>query len=355
MSASTRKAVLFAILAGALGLVIVDYSREEHPTRFANRPASDVPPVDGKVDGSSQPGAAKGMNVLALPERPLLGELRSELFSSHSWQPPAPKISAAPAAPVAPSAPPMPYRYAGKLVQGGEYSVLLSKGDAVFPIREGDTLEGAYRVEAIGETQVTLVYLPLGRKENIPVVSSLPAMGAVSGASPAAAQGTSQAVPAIAAAHRSTPSAGGAFPGATHKTETGPARLLWEGPQQVKLGASFDVALRVTSIQPLHAAPMQLRFDSAFLEFVAAKPGKFFGSVGRNFIYRANPDGSIFVGATNRNPATAADAELLILTFKSVKPAPAAQLSVASLNLQGTAGRPIAFGRLVAFKTVISP
>jgi len=65
--------------------------------------------------------------------------------------------------------------------------------------------------------------------------------------------------------------------------------------------------------------------------------------------------GPIFVGATNRNPAIATDAEFLVLTFKPLKAAPAAELSIASLNLQGPAGRVIAFDPLVAFKTAISP
>jgi len=67
----------------------------------------------------------------------------------------------------------MPYRYAGKLVQGRQQSVLLANGDRVFPINEGETLDGAYRVESIGETQVTLMYLPLAHEERIPVSSSL--------------------------------------------------------------------------------------------------------------------------------------------------------------------------------------
>jgi len=45
---------------------------------------------------------------------------------------------------------------------------------------------------------------------------------------------------------------------------------------------------------------VQLRFDPAYLEFVAAKPGKFLGGMGRDFTYRANPDGSIFVGDRSR-------------------------------------------------------
>ncbi len=91
----------------------------------------------------------------------------------------------------------MPYRYAGKLVQGGRESVLLAKGDMVFPIDEGETLDGAYRVESIGETQVTLTYLPLAREERIPVDSSLPGSTSATRLDSAAAAGGGQ--PASAA------------------------------------------------------------------------------------------------------------------------------------------------------------
>jgi len=259
----------------------------------------------------------------------------------------------------------MPYRYAGKLVQGGQQSVLLAMGDRVFPIKEGDTLDGTYRVEAIGETQITLMYLPMKHKESIPVISSLPAGGAASGASSAAAEGRAPVPSSIAAVAQGTasagtiqapaPPAGGPAPGATQTAESGPARLLWAGPQHVKLGARFEVALKVTSGQPLQAAPMQLRFDPAQLEFVTARPGKFFGGGDRNFSYRAGPDGSIFVGASSQKAAAAADAELLILTFRPVKAAAAAELTVSSLTLQGPTGRPISFDPLVAFKTAIAP
>jgi len=57
---------------------------------------------------------------------------------------------------------------------GGRQSVLLAKGDRVYPINEAETLDDSYRVESIGETEVTLTYLPLAREERIPVNSSLP-------------------------------------------------------------------------------------------------------------------------------------------------------------------------------------
>lgn len=358
-----RKRVLFAALAATLGLVMFELIRDEPATSVSTRPAPDVRSADTTGRSPSLSGTGGDPRLRALPERSPLGGSRTGLFSSHSWQSPAPKSAAVIAA--VPTAPPMPYRYAGKLVQGGQLSVLLSKGDTVFPIREGDTLDGAYRVEAIGETQITLMYLPMKHKESISVFSSLPAGGPASGASSAAAPGGAPVPSSVAAVTQGAASTGAIpasalpaaspTPGATQTAESGPARLLWAGPQQVKLGARFEVALKVTSGQPLQASPMQLSFDPAYFEFVAARPGKFFGGGDRNFSYRAGPDGSIFVGVINQNPAPAADAELLVLTFRPLKAAPAAELSIASLILQGPAGRPIAFGQPEAFRTAISP
>jgi hypothetical protein len=354
--------VLFAILAGTLGLVVLDSGREERSTDLSSRSAADRRNTEAKTGNLSQLGASGSSGEVTLPARAELGESRTGLFSSHSWQPRVPIPTAAVLS--APTVPPMPYRYAGKVLQGGQFSVLLSNGDKVFPIKVGDTLDGAYRVEAIGESQITLIYLPLKHKETVPVFSTLTIAAAQSDA---AARGAGQAgtqpgmttqaaspaaaSPAAASPGRSPAAAGGGAQTAGSEI----AQLLWEGPQRVKLGSRFDVALRVTSGQPVHASPMQLRFDPAYLEFVAAKPGKFLGGGHLNFNYRASPDGSIFVGASSRNPAPLADAELLVLTFKSVRPALAAELSVSSLNLQGPAGRPIAFGQPGAFRTAITP
>jgi len=84
----------------------------------------------------------------------------------------------------------MPYRYAGKVVQGGRQSVLLAKGDMLFPISEGETLDGAYRVESIAEAQVTLTYLPLALEERIARDSSLPVAASATAISATAAYAT---------------------------------------------------------------------------------------------------------------------------------------------------------------------
>jgi hypothetical protein len=179
-----RKTLLLAVLAGTLGLVAFDSGKVERSPRTAS------------TDSSSLAAGGSGSVPLALPERSRLGQFRTPLFSSRSWQPPAPKISTAPQVAAAPAAPPMPYRYAGKLVQGGRQSVLLAKGDRVFPISEGETLDGGYRVESIGESQITLTYLPLASEERIAVDSSLPVAASATRLDAAAAAGGGRAASA---------------------------------------------------------------------------------------------------------------------------------------------------------------
>lgn len=358
-----RRLVLFAALAGTLGLVILDFFRGERAASDSTRTTPDARSADAKGHSPSLSGTGGDPRLLTLPDRSPLGESRTGLFSSHSWQSPASRSAAIVAAsPVTPDPPPMPYRFAGTLVQDGKLQVLLAKGDAVIPVQEGETIDGEYRVDSIGEDQITLTYLPLKKKEVIPFFSSL--LPALAGALARAGsdQVAAQSVPAAVVSDLG----GRAVPRApvqtvavvmadSDRSNSAPAQLLWHGPNQVKLGKQFSVALRVTSAQPVRASPMQIKVNPALLETVAVKPGRFFSESDRNFSYRVNPDGSIFVGATSQNPTPAADAEFLVLTFIPLKTAPAAELSIGSLNLQGPAGRVIAFDPLVGFKTAITP
>jgi hypothetical protein len=123
---------------------------------------------------NSRPASAAGPRWTSLPEREAIGQPAGDLFLARSWTPPRTKraaIAAPPSPPPTPAAPAMPYRIAGKLVHDNRSQIVLAKGDAVFPVREGDTLEDGYRVEAIGRDYVTLLYLPLGMRETIELAS----------------------------------------------------------------------------------------------------------------------------------------------------------------------------------------
>lgn len=241
----------------------------------------------------------------------------------------------------------MPYRFSGASLFNGRLQVFLAKGDTIIPISPGETIEGGYRVEAIDERQITLKYLPLEQDQVIPISTSLSFAGA---RVPAAGE---SAAPKTGAAADQAASRGRVLV-LDERNQNKPARFLWQGPQQVKLGTQFEVALRVTSSQPVRAAPMQIRMNSDLFEMVSVKPGRYFDGPERSFNYRVDPGGAIFVGASNSKPAPAADVELVVLTLKPLKPAPVAELGIASLSLHGPADRVIPFDLPANFSTVIT-
>ena len=99
---------------------------------------------------------------LALPERRALGNERGVLFAAPS-APAASKQQAQLSASAGVSAGPAPYRFVGMVTRGSEVEYALAKSDALFWVKEGDTLD-EYRVEAITPGTVTLLYLPLGER-----------------------------------------------------------------------------------------------------------------------------------------------------------------------------------------------
>jgi hypothetical protein len=276
--------------------------------------------------------------LASLPERDAIGKPQGELFGPRSWVPALPAIAARQAvveAPQPPSAPPIPYRIAGQVIGEDGTRVVLTKGDRVFEVREGQTLEEGFRLESISAHALKFVYEPLGMTQEMPVVGfglDLPAparknVGAPEGpVSPASA-----ASPAAAGASRAG------------------AQLRFEGPQEVRNGTPFEVALKLTSAEPVQSMPMQLTYDAKRLQAVAVRAGDLFA--GGNFTYRVNPSGSIFIGASGSGRA-ASDTDSLIVTFRPIASG-SAELKVSSLLLQGAAGGTIAHEPPAAFHAAI--
>jgi hypothetical protein len=101
---------------------------------------------------------------------------------------------------------------------------------------------------------------------------------------------------------------------------------------------------------------MQFQFDPNVFEVVTVKPGRASSSPAPTFDYRVNPEsGSIEIGATAQSGTPGSNAELVVLTLIPMRAAPAAELNLTSLLLQGPAGRAIAYERIASFKTSITP
>jgi Cohesin domain len=316
---------------------------------FAPPGSDDVAlPAKGGAAKASSTQSRDASRLAALPERAAIGKQRGEIFGSTAWTPPPAKVPPVEdLPPVEVIAPPNPYKVAGTLVQEGAKRVYLVKGDRVYEAKQGDELDEGYRVESIASDHVVLLYVPLGKKEQLPIAATLGVDVVQSEPAPAAV--TSSATPATPAPAPSAAASAGAS--ASASDPSAPAQLRWEGPERVRAGASFTVALRVSSDQPLRATPMQLRYEPELLEALGVRAGKFFGQ--GNFSYRVNPDGSIFIGATGQGAAPGADAELVVVTFKPIKAGATAEVKLSSVALQGTAGRALAHNQVSAFRTAI--
>ena len=120
----------------------------------------------------------------------LLGSRKSpapagDPFQARSWapQPDPEEVSRRRLPPPPPQAPPLPFAYLGKLVEDTTTTVFLARQDRNYIVRAGDTIDGTYRVERIGDDGLVLTYLPLKIQQTLPLGEP----GAASAPAPAAA------------------------------------------------------------------------------------------------------------------------------------------------------------------------
>ena len=153
---------------------------DKSPADSAAQPVARVTQVaggTGAVTGmpaQRSPGARPvgvPMVVLTLRAREdVRGELvPSRLFAAQSWNPPAaPAAKAASVVPApAPAAPPLPFTYIGKKGLDGVWEVYLAWRDQSVVARVNAVVAGAYRVESITATSMTVTYLPLNEVQRL--------------------------------------------------------------------------------------------------------------------------------------------------------------------------------------------
>lgn len=99
------------------------------------------------------------------PANPQLARPVRDLFSARSWAPPS--VAALPAP--APVAPAVPFAFIGKKLESGAWEVYLGRAEQSFVAREGDVLEGSWRVDRIDPPALTLTYLPLAQSQTLAI------------------------------------------------------------------------------------------------------------------------------------------------------------------------------------------
>lgn len=149
--------VLLLVAAGA-GLE----GKDETATVGEARPAGQT-----KTKNDASRAADAGELDLARLRRDVGADKPANLFSSKSWYvapPPPPPVIVAPAPP---TAPPLPFTYLGRYADSGKSVFFLVMGDRVLTVREGDIVEGNYRVDGVVGSALDLTYLPLKIKQTL--------------------------------------------------------------------------------------------------------------------------------------------------------------------------------------------
>lgn len=181
MAITTRFKVL-CLLAAIVATYVVLSKPEQAaaPLAAAADPAerAAVQPSSGNAaNGAMRPARADGSSLLArLAHRVAEGKTVEALFHTQSWYvapPPPPPAPVVVVAPPPPTAPPLPFSVMGSYAHPGSATVyFLTRGDRVFDVHIGDTIDNTYSVDSAANGELTLTYKPLNIQQTLAIGGS---------------------------------------------------------------------------------------------------------------------------------------------------------------------------------------
>jgi hypothetical protein len=160
MILKARSKWLIAIAAGICGYVLLGPKDTDTAVPTKSAPARTLaaphaaPAVSAATIGDALQRLTHRVHEQAAP---------AALFAAHSWYvpppPPPPVVQGPPPPPVAP---PLPFTYMGSYAPAGSAPVFfLTRGDKVYDVHVGDTLDDTYSVDSFSNGQLVLTYKPL--------------------------------------------------------------------------------------------------------------------------------------------------------------------------------------------------
>ena len=244
-----RTTTRWMIYGAVLALALVAIRVGDRPGGRAAAPPEPPRPESRKARDASGP-AAPQVPELALErlagraQRETAGDLFNGLAAEEERRnvPPPPP-------PAPPRAPPLRFTYLGKLIDQGGVTVFLTNGDRNWLVRAGDKIDGAYRVEAIGDRTMTLAYLALDIRQELEIGAAPGQLQSV-GASPLFA-----ALPVAV-----SPRGGVPLPGES--------RLLLAAPSRVATGNELVVSVGLPPGRGIRDARIELAYDPKVLAAV---------------------------------------------------------------------------------------
>lgn len=142
-------------------------------TAYQEKSASDLVEPVVRNQGLNQQAVA----VINPPPglRTALNEASQDAFAPRDWTPPPPPPPKAlpPPPPPPPMAPPLPYRYLGKWLEDGRLVVFLRSGNRSVLVKEGEVLDGQWKVDEIAPRMMRFTYLPLAQTTTLNIGDAL--------------------------------------------------------------------------------------------------------------------------------------------------------------------------------------
>jgi hypothetical protein len=178
MALTGRFKLLCAVAVAIAGYALI--STPDNTTVAAASPGADAGHAGqnpGHHNVSSTTGPDASVLLARLSRRVSDDKAAPALFHSQSWYvappPPPPAAYVAPPPPPAPTAPPLPFNAMGSYARPGDATVyFLTRGDRVFDVRVGDTIDHLYSVDGAADGQLQLTYLPLKIQQTLAVGGS---------------------------------------------------------------------------------------------------------------------------------------------------------------------------------------
>jgi len=180
MVLTTRLKVLCGIAAAVGVFIVVSAPDPESAAPSASASASAPAKATAAVAtrrAASPSTSHDGGNLLArFAHRVSAGKFADALFHTQSWYVPPPPPPPAPVVyvpPPPPTAPALPFTVMGSYAHPGDATVyFLTRGDRVFDVHVGDTIDGIYSVDGAGNGQLQLTYKPLNIQQTLPLGDS---------------------------------------------------------------------------------------------------------------------------------------------------------------------------------------
>ena len=177
----SKRLKVLCVLAAAIGVYVVVSNPEGSSTTVTKADPGSTRTAAAPASGVSHAALRErspdsGNLLVRLAHRVAASKTVDSLFHIQSWYvappapPPAPVVVVAPPPP---TAPPMPFTVMGSYARPGDSTVyFLTRGDRVFDVHVGDTIDNTYSVDGAANGQLLLTYKPLKIQQALPLGDS---------------------------------------------------------------------------------------------------------------------------------------------------------------------------------------